>query len=113
MAELTDARRDALMAYCRIDELASGEDALLEEMYLDAVSYLAQSGVAEPPAGTPRKSQYDLLVGAMVLDAWDSRGCTATNTAILENPSFRRKLNQMKLTEPVPDSGTGIGRSEG
>ena len=35
---LTDARRAALMAYCRIDELADGEAALLESRYEDAAA---------------------------------------------------------------------------
>ena len=106
---LTDARRAALMAYCRIDELVDGEAALLESLYEDATAYLAEAGVSEPDAGTGRAAQYDQCVNALVLDAWDHRGSQTAGQALVENPAFRRRLNQLKLTEPVPDSGTGIG----
>ena len=107
------ARQAALMAYCRIDELAPGEDMILEDMYQDAVAYLTQAGVTEPPAGTTRASQYGMLINAMVLDAWDNRGSQNAGAAMTENPAFRRRLNQLKLTQPVPNSGTGSGETEG
>ena len=106
---LTDERRTALMAYCRIDELADGEAALLESLYEDAAAYLAEAGVSEPDAGTGRAAQYDQCINALVMDAWDHRGSQTAGQALVENPAFRRRLNQLKLTEPVPDSGTGIG----
>ena len=106
---LTDERRAALMAYCRIDDLADGEAALLESLYEDAAAYLAEAGVSEPDAGTGRAAQYDQCINALVLDAWDHRGSQTAGQALAENPAFRHRLNQLKLTEPVPDSGTGIG----
>ena len=98
---LTDARRAALMAYCRIDELVDGEAALLESMYFDAVDYLAGAGVSAPTEGSGRAAQYDQCVNALVLDAWDHRGTQTAGQALVENPAFRRRLNQLKLTEPV------------
>lgn len=100
---MTEERKAALMAYCRIDELAPGEESVLAGMYQAAVSYMEQAGVSEPEVGTPRRGQYDLCVSALVLDSWDRRG-TATSGGgaytVIENPSFRRTINQMKLTEP-------------
>ena len=50
---LTDARKTALMAYCRIDELDAGEAVLLESLYAAAVAYMEQAGVSEPKVGRP------------------------------------------------------------
>lgn len=105
--ELTDARKAQLMAYCRIDELMDGESSLLEEMYQGAIDYLANAGVTEPPEGTGRRFQFDQIVNALVLDEWDNRGGQMAGTVMAENPAFRRRLNQLKLTEPVPNSDTG------
>ena len=100
---LTDERRAALLAYCRIDELDAGEAALLESLYEDAAAYMAEAGVSEPDAGTGRAAQYDQCVNAMVLDAWDHRGTQTAGQALVETPAFRRRLNQLKLTEPVSE----------
>ena len=100
---LTDERRAALLAYCRIDELDAGDAALLESLYEDAAAYMAEAGVSEPDAGTGRAAQYDQCVNAMVLDAWDHRGTQTAGQALVENPAFRRRLNQLKLTEPVSE----------
>ena len=99
MFELTEARRESLMAYCRIDEFGPGEEALFGSIYDSAVSYMAEAGVSEPPEGTGRRAQYDLCVNALVLDAWDRRG-TEADSRLDENRAFRRTLNQLKLTEP-------------
>ncbi len=96
---LTDKRRKTLLAYCRIDTLDEWEEVLLASMYDGAVAYMTQAGVAEPPEGTPRRGQYDLLVNALVLDAWDRRALTFDRSGVTDNPMFRRMLNQMKLTE--------------
>lgn len=98
MAALTEARKAALMAYCRIDELAEGEDLLLKTFYESAVSYMAQAGISEPEADSPRRAQYDLCVNALVLTDWDNRDMASADS-ICENPAFRRRLNQLKLTE--------------
>lgn len=104
---LTDARRAEIMAYCRIDELEGGEAVLLASMYEDAVSQMEDAGVQPPESGTPRAAKYDQCVNAMVLDAWDHRGTQTAGQALVDNPAFRRRLNQLKLTEPaVSDSGT-------
>jgi len=96
---LTEERRKTLLAYCRVDTLDEWEEVLLASMYDAAVAYMTQAGVSEPPEGTPRRGQYELLVNALVLDAWDRRDLTVTGTIVADNPMFRRMLNQMKLTE--------------
>lgn len=101
--ELTAKRKAALLAYCRIDELSGDDAELLESMYFDAVDYLAGAGVSAPTEGSGRASQYDQCVNALVLDAWDHRGTQTAGQALVENPAFRRRLNQLKLTEPVSE----------
>lgn len=98
---LTEKRWKTLLAYCRIDTLDEWEEVLLASMYDSAVEYMTQAGVSEPPEGTPRRGQYDLLVNALVLDAWDRRDLTITGTIVADNPALRRMLTQMKLTETL------------
>lgn len=106
---LTDERKASLMAYCRIDVLEPGETVLLETLYDAAVAYMEQAGVSEPAVDTPRRSQYALCINYLVLDGYDRRDVTFTGTIVSENPAFRRLINQLKLTEPVPDLDTGSG----
>lgn len=92
-------RRAALMTYCRLDELTAEEEALLGELYEDAVSYMTTAGISEPTDGA-RAAQYHTCVAALVLDAWDHRGTQTGDKALVDNPAFRRRLNQLKLSEP-------------
>lgn len=96
---LTETRRQQLMVYCRLGDLDEQEQLLLDQTYEASVGYLAEAGVKEPEAGTPRKAQYDLAVNALVLDAWDARGSQTETSALRENPGFRRLINQLKLSE--------------
>lgn len=107
MAQLTDERKATLLAYCRLeaDEI---EPDLLQMLYDDAISYMSDAGVSMPGEGTERRAKYDMVVNALVLDAHDNPGAQL-GTLLHENPAFRRKLNQLKLTEPVPELGTGTG----
>ncbi len=95
---MTAERKAALLAYCRIDGLEPMEELLLMAAYADAVSYMDQAGISEPPEGSARRAQYDMCVNRMVLDAWDSRG-TVSDGKMVENLAFRRSLNQLKMTE--------------
>ena len=100
-------RQAAILSYCRIDDPTPEDLALLENFYADAVSYMDGAGVAEPDAGSGRLAQYNTCVNALVLDAWDNRGVQTGDKAFADNPAFRRRLNQLKLTEPVrSDSDT-------
>ena len=105
---LTEERRAALLAYCKLNELSDDPEvaAVIPVLYDAAVGYMDGAGVSPPAAGTTRAAQYDLVVNAMVLDAWDRRDMTETGQ-VMANPAFRRLLNQLKLTEGmVSDSDT-------
>lgn len=103
-----EARRDTLLAYCRIDDPVPEDLTLLEDMCMEAMGYLHGAGVTEPETGSPRLPLYNACVNALVLDAWDNRGTQTGVKEISDNPAFRRKLNQLKLTEPpVSESDTG------
>lgn len=111
---LTDERRASLLAYCKLTEFGDDQEvlALLETFYGAAVGYLAQAGISPPPAGTARRAQYDLCVNYLVLSAYDQRDTALVGTVIAENPTFRRMLNQLKLTEPgnVSNLDTSSGK---
>lgn len=96
---LTEERRTALLAYCRIEDPTQEELLTLEGLYDAAVGYLEQAGVAQPQEGTLRRAQYDLCVNFMVLRDFDQRDAQVSGT-VTDNPAFRRLLNQLKLTEP-------------
>lgn len=87
--------------YCRVD----ADDAQLAGFADAAAAYLANAGVSEPDDGTPRAAQYLQCVKYLTLDLYDRRD-TAVEGALGDNPAFRRLLNQLKLTEPVPESDT-------
>ena len=97
---LTEERRARLLAYCRIEEPTDEELLTLEGLYDAAVGYMEGAGIREPPAGTPRASQYDLCVNYLVLDGYDRRDVTITGTIVADNPAFRQLITQLKLTEP-------------
>ncbi len=107
MAEWSDTVKTRLMAYCRIDTLEAGDEALLREFYDAAVSYMDQAGISDPKEATPRRAQYDSCINAMVLDSWDHRDMKEPVNQVTENAAFRRRLNQLKFSEPaVSDSDT-------
>ena len=97
---LTEERKAALLAYCKLTELADDPEveALIPAFYEAAVGYMEGAGVTEPQEGTARRAQYDLCVNAMVLDAYDRRGAQ-TEGSVGDNPMLRRMITQLKLTE--------------
>ena len=103
---MDDVVKRRLMAYCRIDSLEEGEEALLQGLYEAAVSYMEQAGISEPKEGTARRAQYELCVNALVLDGYDRRGMTDASASVGDNPALRRMLTQLKLTEPVSNLDT-------
>ena len=103
---MTDERQAGLLAYCRIEEPTTEELLTLETLYDAAVGYMEGAGISQPAPGTPRAAQYDLAVNFMVLRDFDLRDATITGTIVADNPAFRRLLTQLKLTEPVSESGT-------
>ena len=97
-------RLSEIAAYCRVET----DDAELPGFVDAAAAYLANAGVSEPDDGTPRAAQYLQCVKYLTLDLYDRRD-TAVEGALGDNPAFRRLLNQLKLTEPVPESDTDSG----
>ena len=95
-------RLSEIAAYCKVD----ADDAELPGFVDAAAAYLSGAGVSEPEDGTARFAQYLQCVKYLALDLYDRRD-TAVDGTLGDNPAFRRMLNQLKLTEPVPDSGTG------
>ena len=108
MAELTAERRKTLLAYCRIDE-EDPDVSLVPGWYAASVAYMTGAGVSIPQDGTDRRALYDLCINYMVLGKYERRNMTITGPIVAENPAFRQALNQLKLTEPVPELGTGSG----
>ena len=104
---LSEERRMALLAYCRLTELKDDPEveAVIPVLYEAAVSYMTQAGISPPEAGTARAAQYDLCVNYLVLDYYDHRDIPATTAAAAENPAFRHLISQLKLTD-VPETGT-------
>ena len=102
-------RQASILSYCRIDDPTPEDLALLESFHADAVSYMRNAGVAEPEAGSARLPKYNTCILAMVLDAWENRGTQTADKAFADNPAFRRRLNQLKRTEPVTVSESDTG----
>ena len=98
---LTEARKAALLAYCKLTELADDPavQAMIPAFYEAAVGYMDGAGVTEPKEGTARRAQYDLCVNAMVLDSWEHRDLKEPASQVSENVVFRRMLSQLKHTE--------------
>lgn len=94
-------RQASILSYCRIDDPTPEDLTLLEGFYADAVSYMCDAGVAEPEAGSARLPKYNTCILAMVLDAWENRGTQTADKAFADNPAFRRRINQLKRSEPV------------
>lgn len=100
MAAFSD-RQASILSYCRIDDPTPEDLSLLEGFHAAAVSYLLDAGVAEPKAGSARLPNYNICILAMVLDAWENRGTQTSDKVFADNPAFRRRINQLKRTEPV------------
>lgn len=99
--ELTEGIKRSLMAYAKIDELTPEDQGDFEEAFQSAVSYMEDAGISCPEENSPRYSKYMRCLKAIFLDDWDNRGAQTSGKELTENRSFRRRLNQLKLTEPV------------
>lgn len=87
--------------YCRVD----ADDAQLAGFVAAAEEYLADAGISSPAEGSARAARYLQCVKYLALDLYDRRDA-AVEGSVSDNPAFRRMLNQLKLTESVPESGT-------
>lgn len=110
MTVLSEERLEAILAYCKLTELADDPEveALIPSFYAAAVGYMDGAGVTEPPDGTARRAQYDLCVNAMVLDSWEHRDLKEPANQVSENVVFRRMLNQLKFSEPTATTTSTI-----
>lgn len=110
--ELSQEELAAAKAYMKVD--GDDDDAVVTQCVIAARDYMTTAGVALPPSGTLRRASYDICAHRMALDDYDERMGTAHERAE-ENPAFRRRLNQLKLSEPqgskldtgADDSGEG------
>lgn len=89
-----------VLAYCQEPEPDEMDLMTLDQAWDGAEAYLAGAGVARPQADTPRESLWLGVMCALVLDEYDQRGAQFAENKLQDNPAFRRKLNQLKLTEP-------------
>lgn len=104
---LSEERKASLLAYCKLTELADDPEVqrLIPMLYDAAVGYMEGAGVNVPNSGTTRAAQYDLCINALVLDGWERREVSMTGVSLVENPAFRRQVNQLKLTGPAAEIG--------
>lgn len=95
-------RLESLLAYCKLSELRDDPEvmALIPELYLYAVQYLAGAGVEQPEEGATLAPLYDQCVKYLVLDAWERRETAVVATVVADNPVFRRMLVQLKQSQP-------------
>ena len=90
-----------VLAYCQEPEPDEADLLTLDQAWDSSAAYLEGAGVSQPPAeNTARRSLWLSVMLAMVLDEYDQRGGQFTEGKLQDNPVFRRKLNQLKLTEP-------------
>ena len=96
--DLTEERLAVLLAYCKLTEFSDDPEVetVIPMLYDAAVGYMEGAGIRAFATGTTQAAQYDLLVNAMVLDAWDRRDMIITGTIVANNPAFRRMLGQLK-----------------
>lgn len=95
-------RLESLLAYCKLSELRDDPEvmALIRELYLYAVQYLAGAGVEQPEEDAPLTPLYNQCVNYLVLDAWERREAAVVATVVADNPVFRQMLVQLKQSQP-------------
>lgn len=90
----------AVFAYCR--ETEDQETlAAMTVAWDSAAAYLEGAGVSRPTPGSSRHALWLSVACALTLDEYDQRGAQLEGGKLQDNPSFQRKLNQLKLTEPA------------
>lgn len=98
--------RAQVLAYCREPEPEAEDLVVLNQAWDSSAAYLEGAGVSQPPAeNAARRSLWLSVMCAMVLDEYDQRGGQFTEGKLQDNPVFRRKLTQLKLTEAPAGDG--------
>ena len=92
---MDEYRKEALKEYCHLDDLSEADELMLELFYNGAMAYMEDAGIQEPTDG-PNQAKFDLVVNALVNDAWDNRRSTVTGQ-LFENPAWARMKNQLKF----------------
>ena len=104
---LTSGQLAEIANYCKVD----ANDTELPGYVAAAEGYMLSGVCSEPEEGTPRAAMYLLCIKALTLEQYDRRGL-AVDQAASENRIVRIMINQLKMTESVPDLGTGSGEED-
>ena len=92
--------RGRVLANCQEPEEA--DLLVLDQAWDSAESYLEGAGVTRPgPENAGRLALWLSVMLAMVLDEYDQRGAQFDAGKLQDNPVFRRKLTQLKLSEGI------------
>ena len=67
----------------------------------EAAGYLQGAGVSRPKTDDERHGLWLGVMLALTLDGYDQRGAQFSAGKLQENPAFRRKISQLKWTEPA------------
>lgn len=93
-----------VMAYCGVvgpetpDVPAPADRLCLDLAWDAAAAYLLEAGVPEPAPEVPRYALWLEVMLAMTLDGFDQRGGQFDAGKLEDNPVFRRKLVQLKVS---------------
>lgn len=94
--------RGRVLAYCQEPEPEEADLLVLDQAWDSAESYLKGAGVTCPgPENAGRLALWLSVMLAMVLDEYDQRGAQFDAGKLQDNPAFRRKLTQLKLSEGI------------
>lgn len=99
---IPEERLQLVMSYCKVDNPDDEKEISdLHNSYDSAVAYLSVGGVSEPNKADKRHALWIDVVLALTLDDFDHRGSQLCTEQLTDNKVFRRKLNLLKMTEPV------------
>ena len=85
------------------------DEAALRALHLawdEAEAYLQGAGICRPDPAAARHGLWLGVMLALTLDGYDQRGAQFETGKLQDNPAFRRKISQLKWTEPVSNSDT-------
>ena len=96
--------QDLVRSYCQEPEPDEADLLALHQAWDSSAAYLEGAGVSQPPVENVARTALWLgVMLPMVLDEYDQRGAQFEQGKLQDNPDFRRKLVQLKLTEPLPE----------
>ena len=100
--------KSRVLAYCQERAPDDWDLLVLDQAWDSAAGYLEGAGISQPPeTDTARNALWLSVMCAMVLDEYDQRGAQFDQGKLQDNPAFRRKLVQLKLTEPASEADAG------